>query len=105
MDIILLFRSLYDLIVYGGETVKTNLQGKSEAVSIDSLLDALFRVHHFLIENNCNMKEMLNVKSKWNMDNFDHFPSPFFVCFFPSEYRCYGREFFWRDGGFNGVCF
>jgi len=38
-----ILRSLYDLIVYGGETVKTNLQGKSEAVSIDSLLDALFR--------------------------------------------------------------
>jgi hypothetical protein len=31
-------------VVYGGDNVATNLQGKSDEVSIDSMLDALFRV-------------------------------------------------------------
>jgi len=38
-----IIRSLYDLVVYGGDNVATNLQGKSDEVSIDSMLDALFR--------------------------------------------------------------
>jgi len=79
-------RSLHDLVVYGGDGVASNLQGKSEDVSIDLLLDTLMReckkekVDYRVVALTCTA----TILQKLNIDKFkeiygivvDHLPKP-----------------------------